>query len=103
MTDVRALLVDPDPETRDVLRDKLGSAGYKVSTATDRHGLHECLGREVPDAVIVDADRLGEEALDMVGQIRERFEFLPTVVVVTDAAASVVAEGMRRGAYDFLG
>ncbi|MHC4471581.1 MAG: sigma-54-dependent transcriptional regulator [Planctomycetota bacterium] len=102
MSDVRALLVDPEPESRDELAEKLREAGYHITPAGDWHGVHELLAREVPDAVLLASAGVGEEILDLVSQVKERFEFLPTIVIVSKADASMVAEGMRRGAFDFL-
>ena len=104
MTDVRVLLVDRDAKAIANLRAHLGEGGYQVDAAADRHGLFAQLNREIPDAVVLDADTVGPEAVGQImARVHERFEFLPVIVTVSDSDASVVAEGMRRGAFDFLG
>jgi len=102
MSDVRVLLVDASQESLVELRARLSDGGYQVDCCTDRHGLHERLAREIPDVVLLDADLPGNQVLDLVADVRERLEFLPTIVLISQPDASVVAEGMRRGAYDFL-
>ncbi|MHC4934164.1 MAG: sigma-54-dependent transcriptional regulator [Planctomycetota bacterium] len=101
MSDVRVLLVDANPETLRELKGRLVDAGYKVSTAVDRHGVHEHLTHDIPDVVLLDGDTGTSELQELVANLRERFEFLPIIVMVSQADASYVADAMRKGAHDF--
>ncbi len=100
MTDVRVLLVDGNSQTLNELKERLESAGYQVSTTLDRHGLHEHLTHHIPDVILIDGDIRGYEVRDLVANVKERFEFLPTIVMTSEQDPSSVADGMRRGAFD---
>ena len=102
MSDVRVLLVDANSETLSELKERLDTAGYQVSTTLDRHGLHEHLTHDIPDVILIDGDIRGYEVRDLVANVKERFEFLPTIVMTSEQDPSMVADGMRRGAFDFL-
>jgi two-component system repressor protein LuxO len=55
----------------------------------------------VPDVVLLCA-RPEDRPLELLGELRDRFEHLPVIVVTSEVDASLVAEGMRQGAFDFL-
>ena len=82
------------------LEARLAGDGHRTGTVGDRFALRDALSHEVPDAVVLLAG--GPEDLDLISELKGRFEHLPVIVVVTAPDASVVAEGMRRGAFDFL-
>ena len=55
--------------------------------------------------VVVDVGQFlsnADEVRDLVMNVKERFEFLPTIVMTSEQDPSMVADGMRRGAFDFL-
>jgi two-component system repressor protein LuxO len=84
------------------MTERLSGMGYKVVATSDAEGVGRRLREEVPDLVLVDADETEDGLLDLVAELRGRFEFLPLVVLTSKGDASLVAEGMRRGAFDFM-
>jgi two-component system repressor protein LuxO len=55
----------------------------------------------VPDVVLLAVEE-EDRPIDLLVEVRERFAHLPVIVVTARADASLVAEGMRQGAFDFL-
>ena len=54
MTDKKILIVDDDPDIRDVVSLVLEAQGYQVSTASDGLECFAKLGKEKPDLLILD-------------------------------------------------
>ena len=98
--DVRVLLVDANRETLLALKEKLAGSGYQVDAVMDRHGVKDSLAKGVPDLVLLDADEDREQVMELVAQLKDQFEFLPTIVLVTDADASLVADGIPQEEHD---
>ncbi len=102
MSEVRVLLVDPDPERRSRIGGWLTEQSYSVDLAADRDGLLDRLNSVVPDLVLLDGDGEGDDVLRLVQDVKSRYELLPVVIMTSGIDASVVAEGMRKGAADFV-
>ena len=102
MSEVRVLLVDPDPERRSHIGGWLNEQSYSVDLAADRDGLLDRLNSAVPDLVLLDGDGDEDDVLRLVQDVKARYELLPVVIMPSGVDASVVAEGMRKGAADFV-
>ncbi len=102
MSEVRVLLVDSDPNSRNQIKIWLEEQSYAVDTAADRDGLLERLSSDVPDLVLLDGDGEDKDVLRLVQDVKSRYEHLPVVIMTSGIDASAVAEGMRKGAADFV-
>ncbi len=49
------LLVDKDPETRSMLRQHLGNAGYRINDLPDASAIEKWLAKHQTELVILDA------------------------------------------------
>ena len=103
MEDVRTrlLVVDDDPSVRALLRDYLEGHGYGVAEAANGTQMREQIGRELPDAVLLDVRLPGEDGLVLARYLRENYEL--GVIMVT-ASGDVVDRvvGLELGADDYI-
>ena len=96
------LIVDDDPELRDVLGKMLVKAGYLVEQATDGPEALERLAVGEFDAVLLDINLPSMNGLDVLAQIRAMLR-PPLVVVMTgDDTPGPMIEAVRLQAYRFL-
>ena len=102
MTEVRVLLADSDPEARERIKRGLTEGGYAIETVGDARGIRDALTYRVPDIVLLGANLAGEATADLISEIHERYEHLPTIVMTSNPDPSLIVEGMKRGAHDFL-
>jgi two-component system cell cycle response regulator len=100
----RVLVADDSGLVRSMMRDHLMAAGYEVLEAQDGEEALARIRDTVPDVVLLDRDmpRLdGLSVLDAM-QADEATAAIPVVFVTGRATASELAEGLGRGAHDYV-
>lgn len=101
-TPPRLLLVEDDPESRELLTRVLTGSGYTVDLAPDgQRGLHLALTRAY-DLMIVDRGLPGIEGLDLIGRIRRGGVRVPVLVLTAYGAVADRVAGLDAGAEDYV-
>jgi DNA-binding NtrC family response regulator len=99
----RVLIVDDDAAACRLLAEVLDREGYDVATATsvaDAMALVEEQG--LFDAVVTDLRMPAASGLDLLRDLRERDPDALVIVVTAFGDATVTAEAIHAGAYDFI-
>lgn len=102
MSEVRVLVVDDEPEIREILDRALSWSGYKVETAHNGKKAIEACQSFMPHIVLLDVmmpDLSGVEALQ---KIREFDQQVKVVMVSGMHDLQVAKEAMALGAVDYL-
>ncbi|HEY5529476.1 MAG TPA: sigma-54 dependent transcriptional regulator [Thermoleophilia bacterium] len=97
-----ALVVDDEPEIRDILTHILERDGVKVVTAQDGHQAMQRISFASPDAVLLDVRLPGLSGMEVLKKIREIDDDLPVVFITAYADIRQAVEAMKDGAYDYL-
>ena len=98
---LRILVVDDDPDTRDLLDDYLSEQGYEVVSAEDAATARALMEDEVPSVALLDVGLRGEDGLSLARYIRERFDI--GIIMVSGAGETVDRiVGLEIGADDYL-
>ena len=97
-----ALVVDDDPEIRDILVHILESDGVKVVTAQDGHQAMQKISSASPDAVLLDVRLPGLSGIEVLKKIRGIDDDLPVVFITAYANIRQAVEAVKDGAYDYL-
>lgn len=96
------LVVDDDPDIREVLRDRLESLGYRVLPASNgKEGL-ELLEKQNPHMVLLDVEMPGMNGLQVLREIRKKGYDLTVVMVTAYGTIERAVQAMKEGAYDFI-
>src|SRR5512136_3121794 len=105
MNQIRALLIEDDPDDILLLKDSLAEIGLgKIKLDyTDRlsKGLIQ-LGTQVYDVILLDLNLPDSRGLDTLNTTVKRFPKLPVVVLSGLADDAITVEAVRRGAQDYL-
>jgi DNA-binding NtrC family response regulator len=98
----RILVVDDDPDIRELLSDRLQLMQFDVTCAGDGQEALNCLRQEAPPLTLLDLQLPRLSGLEVLHAIRR--EGLETTVIVITAWGTVerAVEAMRAGAYDFI-
>ncbi len=95
------LVVDDEPDVRELIRTYLTQEGYRVSTLGDGQGLRRELAGQSVDLVILDLGLPGEDGLSLARHLREHSE--AGVIIVTGKGQTLDRIiGLEIGADDYL-
>jgi putative two-component system response regulator len=99
------LVVDDDPDVREILAESLAALQYRVLTAESAPAALAVLDTTLPDLVLTDVDMGAMSGIELCARLKAdpRWELIPVVILtgVSDLAARVA--GLAAGADDFFG
>ncbi len=97
----RILVVDDDPDIRDMLSEYLGLHGLEVTAVDGGAAMRDALAQGIPDVVLLDLRLPGEDGLSLLRYLRETHAL--GVVMVTGAGETVDRiVGLEMGADDYI-
>ena len=103
MPPARVLVVDDDPDVRDMIRTALTDAeGLEVGEAASGDEALEALARTPADLVLADLSMPGMDGLTFLGELRRRFPDMAVVVVSAAGTDEILVRCLEAGALDFL-
>jgi two-component system phosphate regulon response regulator OmpR len=97
----RVLVVDDDPEIRNLLAEYLSTHGYEVALADGGEAMRAQIARHPPAVVLLDIGLPGEDGLALARFLRERYDL--GIIMITGAGAVVDrVVGLEVGADDYI-
>src|SRR5262249_24355647 len=101
MSAARVLVVDDDPEIRNLLAEYLSTHGYEVALADCGEAMRAEIERARPAVVLLDIGLPGDDGLTFARFVRERYG---RGIIMVTAAGEVVARvaGLEVGADDYI-
>jgi DNA-binding NtrC family response regulator len=98
----RILVVDDDPDIRDLLRLRLEQSAYTVIPAATGIQAIEKLAKEHPSLVLLDLKLPRVSGLEVLRHIKHEMPETTVIVMTAHATVENAVEAMKEGAYDFL-
>jgi DNA-binding NtrC family response regulator len=97
------LVVDDDPQIREVLQTRLESKGYRVFTANDgQEALAALKHGESVDLIITDLKMPVMDGLEFMRRLPKTTDRPPVIFLTAHGSVPEAVEAMKLGAYDFL-
>lgn len=102
--DKRILIVDDDPELRELLRGYLGGNGFAVEVAADGAAMRQRIAAAAPDLVILDLMLPGEDGLTLCRELRAApaTAALPILMLTARGEELDRVLGLELGADDYI-
>jgi two-component system, NtrC family, response regulator AtoC len=98
----RILVVEDDAGLRELLRNELDDAGYRLATAADAAQARDAITRDRPDLVLSDLRLPGDSGRELLAYCR-RLEAPPGFIMITAfGTVEQAVEALKGGADDFL-
>lgn len=95
------LVVDDDPDIRELLEDYLGGQGYRVVAVANAEAMRAALAEQLPDLVLLDVGLPGEDGLSLARHVREHYDV--GIIMVSGAGETLDRiVGLEVGADDYV-
>jgi two-component system phosphate regulon response regulator OmpR len=101
MSAARVLVVDDDPQIRNLLAEYLSTHGYEVALADGGEAMRQEITRTPPAVVLLDIGLPGEDGLTLARFLRERYDLGIIMITGADAVVDRVV-GLEVGADDYI-
>ena len=98
----RLLVVDDEPELRELLGEYFGRHGWAVRLAEDAAAARRLLAQAPTDIVVLDVHMPGEDGLSLARWLRERHAGVGIVMLTTAAETVDRVVGLEIGADDYV-
>ncbi len=98
----RALIVDDEPDIRELLEITLARMDVDCRTAADLAEARDWLGRETFDLCLTDMRLPDGNGIDLVRHIQRAHPTLPVAVITAHGNMESAIEALKAGAFDFV-
>lgn len=98
----RILVIDDEAGIRESLETLLTLEGYVVEMAIDGEAGLAQLDRKSYDLVLLDLALPGQNGIEVLGQIRQKYSDLPVIMITAYGTVDNVVDAIRAGAQNFV-
>lgn len=102
MTQKRALIIDDEPDIRELLEITLGRMQIQTDTADSVANAKKMLASQTYDLCLTDMRLPDGKGLEIVELIQQRYPRLPVAVITAHGSVDSAIESMKAGAFDFI-
>ncbi len=99
----KILVIDDEPDIRDLVKEILDDEGFNVQTAEDADGGMETRNKFQPDLVLLDIWMPDTDGITLLKKWKDRNELnLPIIMMSGHGTVETAVEAIKLGAYDFI-
>lgn len=98
----QVLIVDDEPDIRDLLDMTVSSMGLQTSTAGSIADAHSALQQKQFDLCLTDMRLPDGDGLDLVRHISDQHTAMPVAVITAHGSVESAVTALKHGAFDFL-
>jgi response regulator RpfG family c-di-GMP phosphodiesterase len=103
VSDQRAvLIVDDDPQVRDILHEIFAGAGFQTERAPEGASGLEAFRALHPPLILVDLNMPGMDGSELLGRVRAEDPDAAVIVLTGATDVKIAIDCLKRGAYDFI-
>lgn len=97
-----ALVIDDEPDIRELLEITLGRMGIETDSARDLAQANELVGNKDYDFCLTDMRLPDGNGIDFVKKVQRELPHLPIAVITAHGNMDTAIEAMKAGAFDFI-
>ena len=98
----KIIIVDDDPNIRELVRVLLKNGGFDTCEASDGHDALRVIGNENPDLAIIDLMMPNMDGYELCRNLRTYYENMPVLMLTAKGELPSKVKGFESGADDYL-
>ena len=98
------LIIDDNPDIRNILRDLISDAGYATRVAANYNQALNEIDKKLPDVAIIDVklDKGDNDGIELLNHIKNKNKDIPVIIISGHANIEMAIKSLKSGAFEFL-
>ena len=101
---IEILIVDDNPDIRNILNELIIDAGYKTRIAANFNQALAEIDKKIPDVAILDVklDKGDNDGLELLSHIKSKDKDVPVIIITGHANIEMAINSLKLGAFEFI-
>ncbi len=101
---VEILIVDDNPDIRNILNELIIDAGYKTRIAANYNQALSEIDKKIPDVAILDVklDKGDNDGIELLAHIKSKNKDVPVIIITGHANIEMAVNSLKHGAFEFV-
>ena len=101
---VEILIVDDNPDIRNILNELIIDAGYKTRIAANYNQALKEIDKKIPDVAILDVklDKGDNDGIELLTHIKSKNKDVPVIIITGHANIEMAVNSLKHGAFEFV-
>ncbi len=98
------LIIDDNPDIRNILNDLIIDAGYKTRVAANYNQALIEIDKKLPDVAIIDVklDKGDNDGIELLVHIKNKNKDIPVIIISGHANIEMAVKSLKSGAFEFI-
>ena len=98
------LIIDDNPDIRNILNDLIRDAGYKTRVAANYSQALAEIDKKLPDVAIIDVklDKGDNDGIQLLNHIKNKNKEVPVIIISGHANIEMAIKSLKSGAFEFI-
>ncbi len=98
------LIIDDNPDIRNILKDLISEAGYETRIAANYNQALNEIDKKLPDIAIIDVklDKGDNDGIELLNHIKNKNKDIPVIIISGHANIEMAIKSLKSGAFEFL-
>tara|TARA_B100000963_G_scaffold278968_1_gene247401 strand:- start:188 stop:1540 length:1353 start_codon:yes stop_codon:yes gene_type:complete len=98
------LIIDDNPDIRNIIRDLINESGYKTRVAANYNQALTEIDKKLPDVAIIDVklDKGDNDGIELLSHIKTKNKDIPVIIISGHANIEMAIKSLKNGAFEFI-
>ena len=98
------LIIDDNPDIRNILNDLISDAGYKTRLAANYNQALTEIDKKLPEVAIIDVklDKGDNDGIELLNHIKQKNKDIPVIIISGHANIEMAVKSLKSGAFEFI-